>query len=188
MSKGMQQNATQFEWNSKRLKAASLVSEDKLSDDEIAKSVEVNRTTLHRWKQHPEFQAKVQQIIKEAQDKVIAKGVADRQNRVDALNDRWKRMREVINQRAEVYANEEAGGNTGLIVKQVKGIGKGADFQIVEMFAVDTGLLKELREHEKQAAQELGQWVDKQEHSFDLSNLTNEDLLELERLRSKLNT
>jgi hypothetical protein len=32
---------------------------------------------------------------------------------------------------------------------------------VVEEYEVDTGLLKELREHEKQAAQELGQWSDK---------------------------
>jgi hypothetical protein len=32
---------------------------------------------------------------------------------------------------------------------------------IIEEYQVDTGLLKELREHEKQAAQELGQWSDK---------------------------
>jgi hypothetical protein len=31
----------------------------------------------------------------------------------------------------------------------------------VEEYQVDTGLLKELREHEKQAAQELGQWSEK---------------------------
>lgn len=33
----------------------------------------------------------------------------------------------------------------------------------VQEFAVDTGLLKELREHERQASQELGQWLQKTE-------------------------
>jgi hypothetical protein len=32
---------------------------------------------------------------------------------------------------------------------------------VVDEYAVDGVLLKELREHEKQAAQELGQWSDK---------------------------
>lgn len=55
------------------------------------------------------------------------------------------------------------GGNTGLLVRTTKGIGSGDTFQIVDEYAVDTGLLRELREHEKQAAQELGQWIDKSE-------------------------
>ena len=34
---------------------------------------------------------------------------------------------------------------------------------LVEVASLDVGLLKELREHEKQAAQELGQWTEKRE-------------------------
>jgi hypothetical protein len=32
----------------------------------------------------------------------------------------------------------------------------------VEEYAVDTGLLREMRAHEEQAARELGQWVERQ--------------------------
>lgn len=184
----MSQNVAKFEWTAKRLKAAKLVSEDTLTNEEIAEKLEIERRTLDRWKAHPDFKVEVQRIVEETRQKLINRGVLERQNRLDALNDRWNRMRRVIEQRAEVYKDEAAGGNTGLIVKQVKGIGKGADFQIIEMFAVDTGLLKELREHEKQAAQELGEWVDKSQHTFDLKNLTDEDLILLEQLRRKLNS
>jgi hypothetical protein len=31
----------------------------------------------------------------------------------------------------------------------------------VAEYSIDTGLLKELRDHERQAAQELGQWAEK---------------------------
>jgi hypothetical protein len=49
--------------------------------------------------------------------------------------------------------SETAGGKTGLLCRDVKG--KDAS---QEIFKVDIGLLAELRQHEKQAAQELGQW------------------------------
>jgi transposase-like protein len=184
----MLQNVTKFEWNEKRLRAAQLVSEDRLTDEQIATELGVTRMTLARWKSHVEFQARKEQITTETKERLLARGVREKQNRLNALDERHRKMQEVIKQRAIVYADEASGGNTGLIVKQVKGIGKGADFQIVEMYAVDTGLLKELREHEKQAAMELGEWTERHEHSFDFSNLTDEEVVELERLRAKLNS
>jgi len=48
---------------------------------------------------------------------------------------------------------------------QVKGIGRGEDFEVVHIYAVDGTLLREIREIEKQAAQELGQWSEKHEHT-----------------------
>jgi hypothetical protein len=49
----------------------------------------------------------------------------------------------------------------GLLVRTHKQLGSAEYPNIVEEYEVDTGLLKELREHEKQAAQELGQWSEK---------------------------
>jgi hypothetical protein len=56
-----------------------------------------------------------------------------------------------------------AGGQTGLIVCQMRGIGKGEDFQLVEEYAVDVGLLKALLDLERQAVQECGQWLDRRD-------------------------
>jgi len=53
--------------------------------------------------------------------------------------------------------------NTGYMVRTVKQIGGGDTAQVVEEFAVDTGLLRELREIEEQAAIECGDWVEKKE-------------------------
>jgi hypothetical protein len=54
------------------------------------------------------------------------------------------------------------GWKTGLMVRTEKQIGAGEKAIRVVEFAVDTGLLRELRAHEEQAAKELGQWEDKQ--------------------------
>lgn len=144
--------------------AAVLVAKDEQTDHAIAAEFKITRTTLAVWKRRPDFMARVQEHRDAWRDEIKAQGIADRQNRVDALNDRWRRMQQVIDERAEDPSLAEIpGGATGLIVRDVKGIGKGADFQMIDVYGVDTGLLKELREHEKQAAQEVGQWTEKQD-------------------------
>lgn len=185
----MTQNDTKkFKWDVARERAAAFLAEGRLTDEDIADSLGVSRASVARWKTYPDFAARVNSLVADAREAVRRQGIANRQNRVDALNNRWLAMQSVIEQRAKEYANVSVGGNTGLIVRQTKGIGKGEDFEIVEEYAVDTGLLRELREHEKQAAQELGQWTEKREHSFDLSDLSNEELQALARIRAKLTT
>ena len=55
------------------------------------------------------------------------------------------------------------GGRAGLLVRRVKSIGAGENAREVVEYEVDTALLKELRELERQAAQEAGQWATKHE-------------------------
>ena len=180
--------AGSFAWSGRADRAAVLVAEDLRTDVAIAAEAGIAERQLRRWKNHPDFAARVDQIRAELRAAVVAEGIANRQNRVDALNQRWQRMQMVIDARAIEHA-DVAGGNTGLLVRQVKLVKiystttspddvdepDEADVLIsakmseqVAEYAVDTGLLKELREHEKQAAQELGQWTEKQEHTGEL--------------------
>ena len=53
------------------------------------------------------------------------------------------------------------GADTGLLTRTQKRIGSGDSAVTVEEYQVDTGLLKELREHEKRGVQELGEWSEK---------------------------
>ncbi len=160
----MRTNANAFQWTRTRERAALLVSEDALTDREIADRCRIHPATLERWKKRSEFAARVQQHVAAFREKIRAEGLVNRQNRVDALNDRWERMQRVIMARAEEHC-AIPGGDTGLLVKQKKSVGFGEHNQIVEEYAVDTGLLKELRAHEEQAAKELGQWAEKHEHT-----------------------
>lgn len=150
-----------FEWTTQRQEAVMLINEDRLTDEQIAEKVGVVRTTIARWKRHPEFQARLAQSEEAVRKALIARGVADRQNRIDAYNERWHLMREVIRERATDIAYQRApGGKTGLLVRTFKVLPTG---DALDEFAVDTGLLRELRATEEQAAKELGQWTDKKE-------------------------
>lgn len=87
--------------------------------------------------------------------------IAKLRNRMQRLNRRWEKGHEVIEARAADPAMQNVpGGPTGLLVRTYKQIGVGRDAETVEEYAVDTATLRELREMEKQAAQELGQWND----------------------------
>jgi hypothetical protein len=187
----MEQDSAPFEWTGQKEEAARLFAEDRLTDEGIAKKLRIGRTTLHRWRQHPDFRARIDSHVEAFRAVVRSRGIACLERRVDQLNDRWKRMRQVIDERAEAMEAEVAGGGTGLLVRQFKVIGGGDSARQVEEYHVDTGLLKELREHEKQAAQELGQWTDRRELSGPaggpipvehLSGLSEEDLATLEQL------
>lgn len=83
--------------------------------------------------------------------------LAVRENRLAALQDRHDRLAMVLAERAEDMA-EAPGGRSGLLVRKQKIIGSGLLSREVTEYELDTGLLSEFREHEKQAAMELGQW------------------------------
>lgn len=162
-----------MKWTKRKEQATLLVAQDELADEEIAARVGVTRCTLARWKRDPEFMARVQEILTAIREAIVARGISERQNRIDAYNERWLKLRQVIDGRAAdpLMANV-AGGDTGLLVASpvlVKCYEAGTGETLTPMkqsivmyeYAVDTGLLKEMRETEKQAAIELGEWQEK---------------------------
>lgn len=85
--------------------------------------------------------------------------ICERNQRIKALQNRWDLMRRIIDDRGKNPEFAEIpGGKTGLLMRDYKG--KDANQPI---YRVDTGLLAELRLHEKQAAQELGQWSEERD-------------------------
>lgn len=155
-----------FEWSSERTQAAQLVAYGELSVGQIAAKVGVTPRALYEWRQAPEFAARVDEVIEEVKASLRRRAISHSERRVDRLNRDWLKLQSVIEARAnDPRLADVPGGDTGHIVHNVKGVGRGEDFQLVDLYEVDTATLKELREIEKQAAQELGQWSEKQEHS-----------------------
>lgn len=152
---------SRFAWTAQREDAAGLVAADERTNAEICAQVGISRQTLANWKNSPEFAARVEEHRADYRATVRSRGIARLERRVEALHDRWVRMRRIIEERA---ADRELagvpGGTTGLIVKHTKAAGSGETFQLINEYVVDAALLRELREHEKQAAQELGQWIE----------------------------
>ncbi len=152
----------EWHWTRAKERAALLVAEDRETDERIAEACRVSRRTLTNWKIAPEFRERVAEHVAAFRAAIREQGIAILENRVAALQDRWKRMQRVIDERAQdPELAEVPGGTTGLVVHQVKAVGKGEDFQLIDLYQVDAGLLAELRAHEQQAAKELGQWSER---------------------------
>ena len=148
-----------FRWTKAAERAAVLVSEGAISNGAIAFECKVAIRTVSYWKSKPEFQARVEQLRKITAGDAMDFSIARKIERVRALDARWTKMHQVIEARgSEPEMAKVPGGPSGLLVREIKGIGAGENFREVEEYKVDTGLLKELREHEKQAAIEVGQW------------------------------
>ena len=188
-----------FEWFPKRDQAAIDVARDQETDAQISASLGVSAVTLWKWKQHPAFQQRVEQHRAEFRAVIRRRGIAVIENRVERLDRDWRKMRAVIESRAEEAKSQRA-ANEALIeealrlgsdkrqIAKLEGelpyIAPGMESGLVvrdyrgngpfirEVFAVDTALLAEIRAHEQQAAKELGQWVEKQQSDIGGDSLT----------------
>jgi hypothetical protein len=155
-----------FSWTARVHRAAALVAEDLLSDTEIANRVGINQRTLERWKRRTDFRRRVAELVAKVEEKAEQFAIFHKLLRIEALDKRWQEMQDVIRQRAaDPDHRKAAGGNSGLLVRTVKMIGTGEMAERVEEFAFDAALVRELREHEMQAARELGQLKEVHEHT-----------------------
>jgi hypothetical protein len=157
-------------------RAALLLAQEELTHEEISNQVGISRRQLFRWKQHPDFQAQVRELAAEMGELALRYAIGRRARRLKALDERWHalekrrlQIQRVIQERAgHPDVAGKPGGETGLVVRQLKAVGSGPAAQVVEEYPVDVALLreevalcKEMAAHERQAAQELGQWVEK---------------------------
>jgi hypothetical protein len=75
------------------------------------------------------------------------------------MEERWNKLHQVVQERgADPAMRGVPGGKSGLMVHNVKSIGSGDNAERVDLYEVDTGLLQQCLNLEKQAAQECGQW------------------------------
>lgn len=158
-----------LKWSKVKEDAALLVAVDELTDDAIVANLGIGKRTLGDWKAHPDFKARVDSHISEFRARVRRRGIAIVENRVAHLQRRHDKLNQVIIERGQSLEMQEIpGGKTGLLVHNVKSVGYGENSERVDLYEVDTGLLQELRQHEKQAAQELGQWAEKHDVSGEI--------------------
>lgn len=143
-----------------REQAAILLAEGRVSDQKIADSVGVSRRSLERWKNEPEFDARVSQIADELCARAKKFAIARVEGRMIVRQEMENKLLTVFAERAQEAAETNSdvpGLRTGLVCKTLKGIGKGEDFQVVEEYEVDTGSIRELRGLHEDAAKDMGQ-------------------------------
>ncbi len=113
---------------------------------------------------HADLQLRVAELKNAVAEQVVALAITDRNARLSALQERSNLLWQVIKERAADPCNQSAaGGKTGLLVRQRKMLGGGEFAVEIEEFAIDIAPLRELRDIERQAAIETGQWVEKRD-------------------------
>lgn len=161
-----------------REQAAQLLAEGRYEQAEIAQKSGVERMTLWRWRQEPEFAARVEYLQEEFNKAALKRGIARKEYRINVLADKENRLRSVLEARAsDPDMSKIPGGETGLLVrKPVASMGVIVGYE----YAVDTGTLRELRALHEQVSKELGQLVDRREVKADvthsLAKATDEEL------------
>lgn len=167
-----------FHWTRKSEDAALLLAEDEFTDEAIAAQARITRSTLSKWKRHPEFAAQIREHVAEFQERAREAGLGRLDKRMAAYNDRHRRMTQLITARGDDMAEESPDGETGLLVRQLKRVlhvyepdPHDEEGELVEQteltaeYLFDAALMRELRELEKQIAQDTGQWSEKREVS-----------------------
>lgn len=99
-------------------------------------------------------------------DKIHALEISKVDARIEALQSRWNQLRQGVEQIIQERGADMAdipGGRSGLLCRDYKG--KDATAEVYKIDPGIVGLLGELRAHEKQAAEQLGQWISKNEHT-----------------------
>lgn len=212
----MASNVTKWEWTLERRRAAVRLADGRMTDDEIAAEAGISDRQFQRWKKLPQFAARVSSIMERQGAAIEDIAIADKRQRMIVLQDLFERQYGIIVERAvkgQMQADEQdarphlggdilnrvgkeryhPGARYGLVASQVKQIGT----MLAEEAAADTGLVKSILATMEQAAKESGQWETKigVNHSgrvthdhrhFDLSNLTDDELNQLEQLAEKV--
>jgi hypothetical protein len=139
------------------LRAAMLVADDHLTNDQIAADVGVTRHALANWKRREDFRTEVERVRTLVRDEVLREGIARKANRIRALDDLFHRIEQIIEERAADPAMQNIpGGKTGLVKRTVKSIGFGASATIIEKFEFDAAVSKQYLAVLEQAAKEMG--------------------------------
>lgn len=209
MAKELPETSSLSPLSKRKEEAAQLVAAGRLSCERIAETVGVTKRQLYTWRQQPDFIARIDVINEAFAAEVERYAIAQRARRVAALDDRHRRLARVIEARATALTDDPlhdplclgtfrsaalaSGFDTGMVTLEWATTPRGG---FKPQFKVDTGLSAEMRNLEKQAAQERGEWVDKVAPTTpdgteayrppNLSGLSDEELEIFGRIRAKL--
>jgi hypothetical protein len=149
-------------WTGERERAAQLVADGHLTNDEIAVECGVSGRSLRDWKRCLEFRERVRQCLAEFRAKLAVEGLALKSNRIALLMGRAATLRGIVRARGKDPRMANAPGTTalqkGLQMRTIKSIGSGVSAREVEEYVLDTGLLDEERQYLQHIATELGEW------------------------------
>lgn len=152
-----------FEWDERKTRAAVLVAEDELSDEEIAAALPCARSSLGEWKTIKAFQDRVAEHLAELDRSMMRYAISKRRKRIGKLQRAIDKVEQVIDERASSQyndADQAPGAESGLLVSKPVFSHSG---ELAYEWKFDAALVREYRALMEQAAKELGQLQDRLE-------------------------
>lgn len=139
-----------------------------MTQAQVAAKYSVHPTSVHRFAER--YSDKLTELSLAVEARVEDYAIASKVNRIAALQDRWDRMKALLDARAkDSRYSDEPGYDTGLMIHQLKAVGRGEDFQLVNLYVTDAQLLAEMRATERAVAEELGS-LPKQDITLNVQN------------------
>ncbi len=124
----------------------------------IAKDLDIGRSTLYRWKELPEFRARLEEAFAETRRQIRTTGAAVKEVRIRAKKRRLNRFYNILAKRA---GNPERGGaewdETGFMVRREACIGGGQHGKYVVEYEFDKTIADAILDVENSIADELGE-------------------------------
>lgn len=140
-------------------RAARLAAQDELSDAQVARQCGIDRRTLTRWKEQPEFQEQIERRRRVWRHERETQSVAKRRTHLPSLDSRWKDLWGIVAERADSPEMQNVpGGRTGFLYSRQKTYRYAGKVYAVTNHYLDSKLLRQFRALEVQAAKQSGQW------------------------------
>ncbi|HUV68967.1 MAG TPA: hypothetical protein VMW15_04840 [Terracidiphilus sp.] len=137
------------------LLAARLAYSGNLTDEQIAQRVQRSRKTVNTWKQSDIYKRETARLAEIARTQNANVLLRNRDYRLEKLQDRHDRLLTVIQERAKYPELAKVpGGKTGALVLEPRTVA--GEKVVVAKF--DAALFREIRDLERQAAEECGQY------------------------------
>lgn len=154
--------------------ALELLAEGRMSYREVAKKLGIHSATLYNWKRKdPEFRAKLDAMIEEANELARDRYFASKEKRVEGMNRLLVKIEDALVAQAMLTPGLDEGSKdeeairamlaTGLYNKQFKSVGSGPLAMAITEYTFSSATLDMYLKIQKQIAQETGQWTEKSE-------------------------
>lgn len=148
-----------WRWTPKREIAAVLAAEGATNAD-VAAAVGVKLITYMYWRRETEFRARIDELRRRRADAMVDISIANVKDIVEALDERWRRMKLIMEERGnDPDMQSVPGGRSGFIARKLRAFPSGnprVPPTIVEEYSVDAAFLAAFVEIEQHAAKLLG--------------------------------
>lgn len=125
--------------------------------------------TIRMWLERPDYKESIHLYYQILEEETYRAAGSVRAKRIQILQLQLDKLLELQRQRGNSYSHIESGGDTGLLVKEIKTVGTGQNAYDVAEYKYDSAVVRDIAMLTKQIAQEKGEWSEKSDHNVNIT-------------------